>query len=223
MLAHHQVQPIIREGRLSSAGTAQIVMRLRETHPDAGCQLHYATPLHLLIATILTAQCSDKRVNLVTPELFKRYETAADYVAASRQELEQIIRPTGFYRQKARYIQGACLMLVNEHDGRVPADMECLLKLPGVSRKTANIILSEAFGLAEGIVVDTHVTRVAQRLGLTQQRHPKQIEQSLMQQLPASDWIDIAHLLNFHGQRFCHHRRPSCGRCPLAELCPTAD
>ena len=201
----------------------ELLEALRIMHPDAGCQLDFDTPLQLLVATILMAQCSYTRVNAVSPLLFARYQTAQDYVDAPRQDLEQIVRPTGFFRQKARYLQGACHMLVTEHDGEVPQDMELLIKLPGVSRKTANIVLGEAFHTRDGVVVDTNVIRVAQRLGLSDQRHPKQIEQDLMDAFPRRQWLEISHLLSFHGQRYCHNRRPACVRCDLNKGCPGAE
>jgi len=225
MLAKNQQkqQRPIPTGAASPPTAAEVLSDLRTLHPDAGCQLSYETPLQLLVATILMAQCSFTRVNAVTPVLFSRYKTAEDYVEAARQELEQIVRPTGFFRQKARYVQGACHMIVHEHDGQVPDNMEQLIKLPGVSRKTANIVLGEAFGERDGVIVDTNVIRVAQRLGLSTQRHPKQIEQDLMDAFPREKWLEISHLLSFHGQRYCHNRRPACVRCSLSDRCPGAE
>ena len=200
----------------------KLLRLLQEQHPDARCQLECDNPLQLMVAAILTAQSTERKVNQITPLLFSRYETAAEFAAASRQDLEKLIRPTGFYRQKARYIQGACEILLEEHGGEVPRHMDALLKLPGISRKIANIILAEAFEQEEGIVVDTHVMRVAQRLGLTEQRHPKQIELDLMENFPRQHWSDVAYLLSFHGNRVCYNRRPNCTRCPLNEMCPTS-
>lgn len=201
----------------------EVLSALRTLHPDADCQLNFETPLQLLVATILMAQCSFTRVNAVTPILFSRYKSAEDYMDAPRQELEQIVRPTGFFRQKARYVQGACHVIVHDHNGEVPRDMELLIKLPGVSRKTANIVLGEAFGARDGVIVDTNVIRVVQRLGLSDQRHPKQIEQDLMAVFPREQWLEISHLLSFHGQRYCHNRRPACVRCGMSAGCPGAE
>ncbi len=200
----------------------EIVRRLREVHPDAKCALDHTNPLQLLVATILSAQCTDERVNQVTPALFEKYPTAAAFASADRAELEEAIRPTGFYRQKARYIQEACQIISHEYDGQVPADMESLLKLPGVARKTANVVLGVAFEIADGIVVDTHVKRLAQRLALTQETSPEKIERELMALVPREDWIDLAHLLIFHGRRVCQARKPDCPNCVLSDLCPSA-
>jgi endonuclease-3 len=205
-------------GRLPEIGR-----RLQETHPDARCALDHTNPLELLIATILSAQCTDERVNQVTPALFAKYPTAAAFAEADRGELEEAIRSTGFFRQKARYIQEACQVIAHEYDGEVPAAMEELLKLPGVARKTANVVLGVAFGIADGIVVDTHVKRLAQRLGLTGETNPDKIEQDLMALVPREDWIDIAQRLIFHGRRVCHARKPDCPNCVLNDLCPSAE
>lgn len=201
----------------------EILHRLRENHPDAQCALNHTNPLELLIATILSAQCTDERVNQVTPALFEKYPTAAAFAAADRAELEAAIRPTGFYRQKARYIQEACQIIAHEYDGQVPADMHALLRLPGVARKTANVVLGVAFGIADGIVVDTHVKRLTQRLGLATETAPDKIERELMALVPQEDWIDLAHLLIFHGRRVCRARKPDCLNCVLNDLCPAAE
>ncbi|MDX1616413.1 MAG: endonuclease III [Candidatus Promineifilaceae bacterium] len=201
----------------------EIIRRLRLAHPDAHCALNYQTPLQLLVATILSAQCTDVRVNQVTPSLFARYQTAADFAGADRQELETLIRSTGFYRQKARYIQETAQRLVHEHGGEVPAEMEALLACTGVARKTANVVLGEIYGLAEGVVVDTHVKRLSQRLGLTTAETPAKIERQLMALVPRSAWIEISHLLIFHGRRICAARNPRCPDCLLNDLCPAAD
>jgi endonuclease III len=200
----------------------QIVERLRRAHPDAHCALDYTNNLELLVATILSAQCTDERVNQVTPPLFARYRDAAAFAAAELSELEEAIRPTGFYRQKARYIKESCRRLMAHHSGQVPSDMDQLLALPGVARKTANVVLGEAFGVAKGVVVDTHVKRLARRLGLSQAKDPARIERELMRLLPRSGWIEVSHLLIFHGRRVCQARRPECPRCPLVDLCPSA-
>ncbi len=199
-----------------------IVERLRETHPDAHCELDYVEPWQLLVATIMSAQTTDQRVNQVTPELFARFPDPAALAEAGREEVEGIIQPTGFFRQKARYIQETCRRIVEEYGGEVPSEMAALLTMSGVARKTANVVLGEIYGVADGIVVDTHVKRVAQRLALVEGQAPEQIEQELMALLPRELWIEIAHLLIFHGRRICHARKPDCANCPLAGLCPSA-
>ncbi|MFQ5613225.1 MAG: endonuclease III, partial [Anaerolineae bacterium] len=200
-----------------------ITRRLRAAHPDARCALDHANPLQLLVATILSAQCTDERVNQVTPALFEKYPTAAAFAGADRAELEAAIRPTGFFRRKAAHIQDACRIIVHEHGGQVPAEMDALLRLPGVARKTANVILGVAFGIAEGVVVDTHVKRLSGRLGLSAHNDPVKIERDLMAVVPREDWIDISHLLIFHGRRVCQARTPACSDCTLSNLCPAAD
>lgn len=199
-----------------------LLQRLRAAHPDAHCELHYETPLQLLVATILSAQCTDERVNKVTPELFRTYETAVDFAAADRQELEEAIRSTGFFRQKARFIQEATQAIVHQHGGEVPDNMVDLLKLTGVARKTANVVLGEIYGIAEGITVDTHVKRLANRLGLTTATDPVKVEKDLMAIVPRESWIEISHLLIFHGRRICFARNPNCAGCPLNDICPAA-
>jgi endonuclease III len=199
-----------------------IIERLRRAHPDAHCALDHRTPLQLLIATILSAQCTDERVNQVTPDLFERYPTAAALADADRAELEEMIRSTGFFRNKAASIQETCRVLVDEYGGEVPAEMDKLLKLRGVARKTANVVLGNVFGIAEGVVVDTHVKRLAQRLGLSRESTPEKIERDLMALVPRSEWIDLSHLLIFHGRRVCAARKPNCAACTLNDLCPAA-
>jgi endonuclease-3 len=197
-----------------------IMALLRAAHPDAHCALNYNTPFELLMATILSAQCTDVRVNQVTPVLFARYPVAGAMAAADRSELEEIIRSTGFFRQKARYLQETAQEIVHEHQGKVPADMHALCQFPGVARKTANVVLGEIFDIAEGIVVDTHVSRVAQRLRLTTETSATRIEKALMDIIPRENWIEISHLFIFHGRRVCHARRPDCAHCTLVPLCP---
>lgn len=199
---------------------AELMRRLREVYPRAVCALDHHNPLQLLVATILSAQCTDKRVNMVTPELFRRYHTARDFSAADEAELAAIIRSTGFYRNKAKNIIGCCRMLVQAHDGTVPQTIEELVNLPGVGRKTANVVLGSAFGVAVGVVVDTHVKRLSARLGLTKATDPEKIEQDLMRQLPQPDWIDYSHLLILHGRARCFARKPDCANCEIADLCP---
>ncbi len=201
---------------------AQILAILQQTYPDARCALTFSNPLELLIATILSAQCTDERVNQVTRSLFRTYRTAADYAQADLDTLAQEIRPTGFYRQKAQTIQRCCAMLVSEYGGQVPDRMADLVRLPGVGRKTANVILGNAFGRAEGIAVDTHVRRVAQRLGLTAATNPDTIEQDLMALVPRKSWTLLSHLLIFHGRAICKARVPRCDVCPVSHLCPSA-
>ena len=196
--------------------------RLRAAHPDIHCALHHENPFQLLVATILSAQCTDERVNQVTPALFARFPTPQDMAASRREDLEALIRPTGFYRNKAKNIQGASIRICERFGGEVPQGMDELTSLPGVARKTANVVRGVCFGLADGIVVDTHVKRLSQRLGLTEQKTPEKIEKELMVIIPPEDWIDISHLLIFHGRRVCHARKPDCVNCTLANLCPSA-
>jgi endonuclease-3 len=196
-----------------------IVRRLARAYPDAHCALHHEGPLQLLIATILSAQCTDARVNLVTPALFARYPDAAAFAAADPDELEEMIHSTGFFRNKARNIIACCRELVEKHRGQVPATMEQLVPLPGVGRKTANVILGNAFDVP-GIPVDTHVTRLSLRLGLTEATDPVKIEQDLTRLLPPKEWTMFGHRMIFHGRQVCHARKPMCEECTLAELCP---
>jgi endonuclease-3 len=199
----------------------ELIRRLKQAHPDAHCELLHDNPLQLLVATILSAQCTDVRVNQVTPQLFAAYPLATDFAAADRGDLQELIRSTGFYRQKARYIQQACQTIVSQHNGEVPDDMDALLALSGVARKTANVVLGVAFGKGEGIVVDTHVKRLSNRLGLTSESTPEKIERDLMALVPQEEWIDIGHLLIFHGRRVCRARKPDCPNCTLSDLCPS--
>jgi endonuclease III len=199
-----------------------IIERLRRAHPDAHCALEHRSALQLLIATILSAQCTDQRVNQVTPALFERFPTAAALAEADREELEQMIHSTGFFRNKAASIQETCRVLVDDYGGEVPSEMAKLLQLRGVARKTANVVLGNVFGIAEGVVVDTHVKRLSQRLGLSVESTPDKIERDLMALIPRSEWIDMAHLLIFHGRRVCDARKPACSACTLNDLCPAA-
>jgi endonuclease-3 len=202
--------------------THQIIARLKRAYPDAKCSLHHANPLELLVATILSAQCTDERVNLVTAELFRKYRRCEDYVNAPLAELEQDIRSTGFYRNKAKAIQGACRMILERYEGRVPQTMDELLQLPGVARKTANVVLGNAYGIASGVVVDTHVSRLTQRLKLTTHEQPEKIEQDLVALVPRKDWIDFSHLLIAHGRAVCKARTPLCAECVIEEYCPAS-
>lgn len=200
----------------------EIVHRLRLAHPDAHCALDYETPLQLLVATILSAQCTDERVNQVTPELFTRFPDVQAFARADRGELEEVIHSTGFFRQKARFIQETSQRILHDFDGAVPDRLEELLTLTGVARKTANVVLGEIFGVAEGVVVDTHVKRLSQRLALSDESTPQKIERDLMALLPREFWIEISHLLIFHGRRVCFARNPDCQSCTLNDICPSA-
>jgi endonuclease-3 len=201
----------------------EILVRLKRLYPDATCSLNYATPVQLLVATILSAQCTDERVNMVTPELFRRFPDAYAMASAEPQDIETLVRSTGFYRNKAKNIQGACRMIVTEFGGDVPQRMEELLKLPGVARKTANVVLAHAYGINAGVTVDTHVKRLSGRLGLTEQTDPVRIERDLMKLLPQPDWENWSIRLIYHGRAVCMARNPACDRCHLADLCPSVD
>lgn len=208
-----------------AAGRARIgpvLDALKAAYPDAHCALEHRTPFELLVATILSAQCTDARVNLVTPALFARFPTARALATADQAELEEIIRSTGFFRAKARNLIGMARALVERHGGEVPADMESLRVLPGVGRKTANVVLGNAFGLNEGVTVDTHVTRLANLLRLTRHQDAVKIERDLMALVPREDWTLVSHLLISHGRAVCIARRPRCGECVLRGLCPSA-
>ncbi|HVS04259.1 MAG TPA: endonuclease III [Thermoanaerobaculia bacterium] len=209
-----------RPRRISRQETRALVAALHELHPDAGVELRFEDPLQLLVATILSAQSTDQRVNQVTAELFRRYRTARDYAAADPARFEQEIHATGFFRQKTKSALGAARRLVEAYGGAVPDRMEELITLPGVARKTANVVLGSAFGKAEGVVVDTHVRRVAYRLGLTLEQDPAKIERDLMAALPRDEWIFAGHALIWHGRRVCVARKPRCSRCALARWCP---
>ena len=200
----------------------KIIELLEKEYPKTKIALHYSSPLEILVATILSAQCTDKRVNLVTPSLFKKYKTAKDYANANLAELEQDIRSTGFYRNKAKNIKNAGRMIVERFDSQVPQTMEEILELPGVARKTANIVLSNAYGVIVGIAVDTHVRRLSKRLGLTENTNPDKIEKDLMQIVPKSHWKSITNLLISHGRAVCDARKPKCGICCLNKICPSA-
>jgi endonuclease-3 len=205
---------------LKAARVKKIIAALQETYPDAHCELDYSNPLELLIATILSAQCTDKRVNLVTAELFKKYRSAADYANAPAADLEQAIKPTGFFRNKTRSIQQCCGKLVERHQGQVPQTMEALTELGGVGRKTANVVLGNAFNVNVGVVVDTHVARLAQRLGLTREKDAEKIEAQLMALVPQHQWTVFSHWLIWHGRRRCGARKPDCPNCEIKALCP---
>ena len=199
----------------------QLVKVWPQVYPRARCELDFRNPLELLVATILSAQCTDKRVNMVTPSLFKKYRTAADYANAPQGELEIAIRSTGFFRSKTKSIRAAMRTIAEEHKGKVPNTMEELRALPGVGRKTANVVLGNAFGKNEGVVVDTHVARLSQRLGLTKQKDAEKIERDLMKIVPREHWTDWSHWLIWHGRRRCFARKPDCSRCEVFRLCPS--
>ena len=201
--------------------TQKIIRLLKRAYPDARCSLNHSNPLELLIATILSAQCTDERVNIVTAELFRKYRRAQDYYGVEQTELENDIRSTGFYRNKAKAIQGACRIIDERYEGRVPENLEDLLSLPGVARKTANVVLGNAFGITSGIVVDTHVARLSERLRLSRHNQPEKIERDLMELVPRKDWITFSHLLIAHGRLVCKARMPLCGECVVEPLCPS--
>ena len=201
--------------------TEEIIRRLHVEHPDAHCALDHRNAYELTVATILSAQCTDERVNQVTPALFAKHADAASLARADQEELELLIKPTGFFRNKAKSLLGMARAVVERHGGEIPNTMAELHELPGVGRKTANVVLGNAFGIDEGVVVDTHVRRVSQRLGLTKEEDPEKIEQDLMELVPREEWTDFSHLLIFHGRRVCHARKPKHDECVLCELCPT--
>lgn len=200
--------------------TKKIIAGLEKTYPTAHCELVHQNPLELLIATILSAQCTDKRVNIVTTELFKKYRSAKDFAGANISELENDIRSTGFYKNKARNIKSACTDIVKKYDGEVPRTMEELIQLGGVGRKTANVVLGNAFDINAGVVVDTHVARLSHRFGLTKLKSPEKIEQDLMAMVPQKKWALFSHLLIWHGRRRCFARKPNCSDCEVLNLCP---
>lgn len=211
---------------MSSGSTKQqraegIVSRLKQLYPDARCALHFSSALELLVATILAAQCTDERVNQVTETLFRKYPTAAAFASADLAELEQDVKSTGFYRNKAKNIQAMARILVEKYGGEPPHTMAELVALPGVARKTANVVLGNAYHIADGIVVDTHVLRLSARLGLTESDDPVKVEQDLMPLAATEDWILFSHLIQAHGRQICQARKPLCDRCGLLDLCPT--
>ena len=204
------------------APVEETIARLKTAYPEARTALYWSNPLELLVATILSAQTTDVRVNAVTPNLFAKYPTAADYAGADPTELEEDIRPTGFFRNKAKSLRGMARALADDHGGEVPRTMDELVALPGVGRKTANVVLGNAFGIDEGVVVDTHVRRLSSRLGFTTQNDPEKIERDLMQTVPNRDWTLFSHLLILHGRSVCKARKPACGDCVVNDLCPSA-
>jgi len=203
------------------AHAEEIIGRLREEYPDSTISLEYSNRLELLVAVVLSAQCTDERVNETTPALFEKYETAADYAEADQDEIAEDVYGITYHNQKAGYLQGAGEVMVEEYDGQVPDSMSDLTDLPGVGRKTANVVLQHGHDIHEGIVVDTHVQRLSQRLGLTEESNPEKIEQDLLPVVPEPDWTDVTHLLIDHGRAVCTARNPDCGECVLADLCPS--
>jgi len=201
--------------------TAEIIKRLKKNYPDAHCALNHSNPFELLIATILSAQCTDVRVNIVTADLFRKYRGPEDFVNVSQGELENDIRSTGFYRNKAKNIQAACKRLIEVYGGNVPDKMDDLLTLAGVARKTANVVMGNAFGIASGVVVDTHVARLSQRLGLSKNKDPQKIEKDLTELVPRKNWVMFSHWLIYHGRQICHARKPKCPDCVLKGICPS--
>ena len=216
-----------RAKRIATAPAAErirpVIQKLKRRYPDAKCALHHQNPLELLVATILSAQCTDARVNIVTPDLFAKYRTAADYAGADPAVFEQEIRTTGFFRNKTKAILGMAQALVRDHGGEVPRSMEALIALPGVGRKTANVVLGNAFGVNQGVVVDTHVHRLSRRLRLTAKNDPVKIEHDLMKLVPRREWTLFSHLLIHHGRQVCQARAPRCEICPVNTQCPSAE
>lgn len=200
----------------------EILLRLKETYPDATCTLNYESPVQLLVATILSAQCTDERVNKVTPGLFAKYPDVSAIAHSDREDLETLVRSTGFYRNKAKNIQASCQMILTDFGGELPQEMAQMLKLPGVARKTANVVLAHAFGIIEGVTVDTHVKRLSKRLGLTENTNPVAVERDLMKLLPQPDWENWSIRLVYHGRAVCNAKKPQCPNCVLADLCPAS-
>lgn len=210
------------KGKELSAYALEVLRRLKKEYPDAHTELNFETPFQLLIATILSAQCTDKRVNMVTPELFRVFPNARDLAAAEPMVLEEMIRTTGFFRNKTKSLLGMSAAIVERHNGEVPRTMAELVALPGVGRKTANVVLGNALGVNEGVVVDTHVGRLSNRLGFTSETDPVKVEQVLMHLIPRDDWVIVSHLLIFHGRRVCIARTPRCAECVLNDICPSS-
>src|SRR3989442_8310186 len=200
----------------------KIIRLLKGASPDEKCSLNHSNPFELLVATILSAQCTDERVNIVTADLFRKYRKPEDYLKVSEKELQRDIRTTGFFRNKTKSIQGTAKVLTEQYGGEVPETIEELLELPGVARKTANVVLGNAFGISSGIVVDTHVTRLSRRLGLTTNKQAEKIERDLIELVPKKDWIDFAHLMIYHGRRICKARKPLCEKCVIEKYCPSS-
>lgn len=223
MSARKKGPPRGRESkRAKRERAAEVVARLHDEYPDAECALRHRNPYELLVATILSAQCTDERVNMVTPDLFERWRDAGELSGARREELEDVIRSTGFFRNKTKNLLGMAEAVVERHDGEIPRTMDELTALPGVGRKTANVVLGNAFDIDEGVVVDTHVKRLSQRLALTREKTPEKIERDLMDLVPREEWTDLSHLLIFHGRQVCVARKPRCEICVVNDVCPSS-
>lgn len=223
-LSGTSVKPKIKSRRIKSrrvqSSAQQVLLNLKKHYPEAHCELHHSTPFELLVATILSAQCTDKKVNQVTPQLFAEFPSPHALAAATSEDVERLIRPTGFYKNKARSLLGAARKIVDIYEGKLPQTMAELITLDGVGRKTANVVLGNAFGISSGVVVDTHVGRLSQRLGWTKQKNPIKIELDLQKLFLPSEWILLSHLLIWHGRQICKARKPSCSACFLFDLCP---
>jgi endonuclease-3 len=204
----------------SKKNASRIAQLLKKHYSEAKCALNFSSPLELLVATILSAQCTDERVNLVTKDLFRKYRSAAAYCRAAPKDLEKDIQSTGFFHNKTKSIQGCCKSLLERYGGEIPRDLDALVELPGIGRKTANVVLGTGYGIASGVVVDTHVLRLSQRLGLTKEKTAEKIEQDLMAQFPKKEWIILSHRLIEHGRKICIARKPKCSQCPFDEICP---
>ena len=215
--------PYVNSQVPKAARVQEIIARLRRAYPEAHCELHYSNPLELLVATILSAQCTDKQVNIVSASLFQKYRSASDFAQAPQTQLEEDIRRLGFFRNKAKNIRACCRMLVEMHGGSVPRSMDQLTQLPGVGRKTANVVLGNAFDIQAGVVVDTHVARLSARLGISRQTTPEKIERDLMKLVPRESWALFSHWLIWHGRRRCSARKPDCAHCELRSLCPSRE
>jgi endonuclease III len=221
-MAAHGDQRVIDRTAPVAERAPLVIERLSAAYPDAHVALHFTNPLECLIATMLSAQCTDARVNMVTKDLFKKYRSPKDYLKVPEDELKEDIRSTGFFNQKTKAIRGACARIVEVYDGKVPDTMEQLITLPGVARKTANIVTGNAYGKVSGIAVDTHVRRVANRLGFSESKDPDQIEQDLMAIIPEPRWFDFTYVIIDHGRAICHARKPACEECPVNDLCPSS-
>jgi endonuclease III len=221
-MEHTSISPYSGPEPGSPEQVGAIITELRRLYPDAKCSLDFSTPLQLLVATQLAAQCTDERVNMVTKDLFRKYRSVEDFATVSQEELEQDIKSTGFYRNKAKNIRAACQRIITDFGGEVPHTMKDLLSLPGVARKTANVVMGNAFGIVEGYIVDTHNMRLSRRFGWTTSEDPVKIEQTLMRIIPQKDWLDLSHFIIYHGRAICDARKPRCEQCTLAKLCPSA-
>jgi endonuclease III len=221
-MEHTSISPYSGPEPGSPEQVEAIITELRRLYPDAKCSLDFSTPLQLLVATQLAAQCTDERVNMVTKDLFRKYRSVEDFATVSQEELEQDIKSTGFYRNKAKNIRAACQRIITDFGGEVPHTMKDLLSLPGVARKTANVVMGNAFGIVEGYIVDTHNMRLSRRFGWTTSEDPVKIEQTLMRIIPQKDWLDLSHFIIYHGRAICDARKPRCEQCTLAKLCPSA-